>query len=189
MPKKELRPEENDIIRHKSICAIIIKVKKLILEIFLFPSLIMFGLILAGCFSTAAQAPGRSVQVFFPDGAAVTAELAVTDAERQLGLMFRPKINDDQAMLFIFEEEGIHSFWMKNMRFSIDILWLDKDRRIVHMEEQVPACAQDPCPSYPTSQPARFVLEIRSGGAAAHKLKLYDRLDFILPRDLRPDKL
>jgi len=155
------------------------------LKIYLFSNVLLLELLLAGCFSTAAQAPRHSVQIFFPDGSAVTAELAVTDAERQLGLMFRPKINDDQAMLFIFEKEGIHSFWMKNMRFSIDILWLDKDRRIVHVEEQVPACGQDPCPSYPTSQPARFVLEIRSGGAAAHKLKLYDRLDFILPRDLR----
>lgn len=137
------------------------------------------------CFSTASQAPRRSVQVFFPDGFSVTAELAVTDEERQLGLMFRPKINDDQGMLFIFEEESRHSFWMRNMRFAIDILWLDKDRRIVHIEPQVPPCGQDPCPSYPTPQPARFVLEIRSGGAAAHKLKLYDRLDFVLPRDWR----
>ncbi len=168
--------------------AIIKKMRLLNLKIYLFSNVLLLELLLAGCFSTAGQAPRRSAQVFFPDGSAVTAELAVTDAERQLGLMFRPKINDDQAMLFVFEEEGIHSFWMKNMRFSIDILWLDKDRRIVHVEEQVPACAQDPCPSYPTSQPARFVLEIRSGGAAAHKLKLYDRLDFILPQDLRPDK-
>jgi uncharacterized membrane protein (UPF0127 family) len=152
---------------------------------FLFLMVMMFGFVLAGCFSIASQAPQRSVQVFFPDGSVVTAELAVSDAERQLGLMFRPGINADQAMLFIFDVEDTHSFWMKNMRFPIDILWLDKDRRIVHIEAQVPPCAQDPCPSYPSAQPARFVLEIRSGGAAAHKLKLYDRLDFVLPRDLR----
>jgi uncharacterized membrane protein (UPF0127 family) len=152
---------------------------------FLFLIVMMLGFVFAGCFSTAGQAPRRSLQVFFPDGSAVTAELAVSDAERQLGLMFRPKINDDQAMLFIFEEEDTHSFWMKNMRFPIDILWLDKDRRIVHIEAQVPPCDQDPCPSYPSPQPARFVLEIRSGGASAYKLKLYDRLDFVLPRDLR----
>ena len=136
-------------------------------------------------FSPAAQGPRRSVQLFFPDGRAVTAELAVSDEDRQLGLMFRPKMNDDQAMLFVFEEESGHAFWMKNMRFPIDILWLDKDRRIVHIERQVPPCGQDPCPSYPSPQPARFVLEIRSGGAAARKLSLYDRLDFVLPRDLR----
>ena len=159
--------------------------KKWRLKVLLFLSLMWFGLLWTGCFSTAGQVPRRSLQVFFPDGSAVTAELAVSDAERQLGLMFRPKINDDQAMLFIFEEEDTHSFWMKNMRFPIDILWLDKDRRIVHIEARVPPCAQGPCPSYPSPQPARFVLEIRSGGAAAHKLKLYDLLDFVLPRDLR----
>jgi len=152
---------------------------------FLFLMVMMLAFVFAGCFSTAGQAPRRSLQVFFPDGSAVTAELAVSDAERQLGLMFRPKINDDQAMLFIFEEEDTHSFWMKNMRFPIDILWLDKDRRVVHIEARVPPCAQDPCPSYPSPQPARFVLEISSGGAAAHKLKPFDRLDFVLPGDLR----
>jgi uncharacterized membrane protein (UPF0127 family) len=157
-------------------------------KIYLLSIVLLLELLLAGCFLTAGQAPRRSIQVFFPDGTAATAELAVSDAERQLGLMFRPQINDDQAMLFIFEEEGTHAFWMKNMRFPIDILWLDKDRRIVHIEAQVPPCVQDPCPSYPPDHPARFVLEIRSGGAAARKLKLYDRLEFILPRDLLPDK-
>ena len=148
-------------------------------------SIVVLGFTGACSLTTAAQGPRRSVQLFFPDGAAVTAELAVSDEERQLGLMFRPGINDDQAMLFIFEEESRQAFWMMNMRFPIDILWLGKDRRIVHIESQVPPCAQEPCPTYPTPRPARFVLEIRSGGAAAHQLKLYDRLEFILPRELR----
>jgi uncharacterized membrane protein (UPF0127 family) len=73
---------------------------------------------------------------------------------------------------------------MKNMRFSIDILWLDRDKRIVHLEPRVPPCAADPCPSYVPDRPASFVLELQSGAAAQHGLKLYDRLDFILPKDL-----
>jgi uncharacterized membrane protein (UPF0127 family) len=131
----------------------------------------------------AGQA-GRTkyIKVFFPDGYSVAAELAVTDEERQQGLMFREKIAEDQGMLFIFEEEEIHSFWMKNMRFSIDILWLDRERRIVHLESRVPPCTVDPCPSYPPDRPASFVLELQSGAAEKHGLKLYDRLDFILPK-------
>src|SRR4030042_4940512 len=70
----------------------------------------------------------RFIKVYFPDGFSATAELAVSDQQRAQGLMFREKINEDQAMLFIFEEEDIHSFWMKNMRFAIDILWLDGQR-------------------------------------------------------------
>ncbi len=126
----------------------------------------------------------RFIKVYFPDGFAVTAELAVTDEERQQGLMFRQQIREDQAMLFIFEEEGVHSFWMKNMRFPIDIIWLDKDKRIIHIEPEVPACLQDPCPSYSPGKPASYVLEVRSGCAEKHGLRVSDRLDFVLPRSL-----
>jgi uncharacterized membrane protein (UPF0127 family) len=91
-------------------------------------------------------------------------------------------------MLFIFEEEEVHSFWMKNMRFPIDILWLDKEKRIVHLESRVPPCAADPCPTYTPGRPAVFVLELRSGAAEKHGLKLHDRLGFILPKDPGPAK-
>lgn len=126
----------------------------------------------------------RFIKVYFPDGFTVTAELAVTDEERQQGLMFREDLRENQAMLFVFEEEGIHSFWMKNMRFPIDIIWLDKDRRIIHIEPQVPACQRDPCPSYSPGRPAQYVLELRSGCAEKHGLRLNDILAFILPRSL-----
>ncbi len=124
------------------------------------------------------------VRVFFPQGHEVVAELAVTEAQRQRGLMFRDNLSEDQAMLFIFETEGIYPFWMKNMKFSIDILWLDKDRRIVHIEAEVPPCPGDPCPSYGPSQAAQYVLELRAGWVKRHGLRLYDKLEFILPPKL-----
>jgi len=127
----------------------------------------------------------KYVQVFFPDDFSVTAELAVTDEERQLGLMFRTEIYPDQGMLFIFEEEGYHSFWMKNMNFPLDILWLDKDKRIIHLESQVPPCQKTPCPSYAPLLPTLYVLELKAGSIEKKGLKLYDRLDFILPNGVR----
>ena len=95
--------------------------------------------------------------------------------------MFREIILPDQGMLFVFEEEDIHSFWMKNMKFSIDILWLDKEKRIVHIKKHAPPCKKEPCPSYDSKTPSMYVLELRAGSAEENKLKLYDRLDFILP--------
>jgi uncharacterized membrane protein (UPF0127 family) len=124
------------------------------------------------------------VKVYFPDGFSATAELARSDEERARGLMFREKMAEDQAMLFLFEEENAHSFWMKNMRFAIDILWLDSQKRIVHLEKRVPPCPQDPCPSYSPSAAASFVLELQAGFAEKHGLRLYDRLEFVLPREL-----
>lgn len=115
----------------------------------------------------------------------VTAELAVTDEERQLGLMFRTEIYPDQGMLFIFEEEGYHSFWMKNMNFALDILWLDKDKKVIHLESHVPPCQKTPCPSYAPLLPAFYVLELKAGSIEKKGLELYDRLDFILPDGVR----
>lgn len=138
-------------------------------------------LILLVSLSWAGQvAKGKFIMIFFPDGHAVVAELAVTETQRQQGLMFREELKEDQAMLFIFEVEGIYSFWMKNMKFALDILWLDKDKRIVHIEREVPPCPQDPCPSYTPLQAAQYVVELKSGWAKRHGLRLYDRLEFIL---------
>jgi uncharacterized membrane protein (UPF0127 family) len=132
------------------------------------------------CSGQAAR--DRFIKVHFPDGFAATAELAVTDEQRAQGLMFREKINEDQAMLFVFEEEDIHSFWMKNMSFAIDILWLDRQRRIVHIEEKVPPCPRDPCPSYVPAAAAAFVLELQAGFVEKHGLRISNRIEFILPR-------
>lgn len=135
---------------------------------------------LVGCCAFAQKRP-RFLKVFLPDGAAITAELAVTDAERARGLMFREGINPDQGMLFVFAEEGVHSFWMKNTKIALDMLWLDRDRRVIHIEEDVPPCLEDPCPSYGPGRPALFVLELKAGSARAHGLKPADRIEFILP--------
>lgn len=147
----------------------------------LFCSLFVFMLVL---FSSVACGK-EFVKVFFPDGTAITAELAITDEERQRGLMYREKINADQGMLFIFEEESIQSFWMKNMKFSIDIIWLDREKRIIHIERSVPPCSEEPCPTYSSRIPAMYILEIKAGSADKNKLKLYDRLEFILPDEFR----
>jgi uncharacterized protein len=142
--------------------------------------IVLLTFLTLGC--TGQPGKDRFVKIYFPDGFSATAELAVTDDKRAQGLMFREEIKEDQAMLFVFEEEDIHSFWMKNMRFAIDILWLDSQRRIVHIENQVPPCSKDPCPSYVPAAAAAFVVEVRAGFAESHRLRLYDRIEFVLPK-------
>ncbi|UCE43253.1 MAG: DUF192 domain-containing protein [Candidatus Aminicenantes bacterium] len=95
--------------------------------------------------------------------------------------MYRKNMGFDQGMLFIFDEEGFHSFWMKNMIISLDFIWLDKEKRIVHFEQDVLPCKQEPCPTYTSKVPALFVLELIAGSVEKRKLKMFDRLDFILP--------
>ena len=142
--------------------------------------IVLLVLLTLGC--SGREGRDRFIKVYFPDGFSATAELALSDDERAQGLMFREEIKEDQAMLFIFEDEDIHAFWMKNMRFAIDILWLDAQRRIVHIEKQVPPCTKDPCPSYVPAAAATFVLELRAGFVEKHGLRTYDRIEFVLPK-------
>jgi len=142
----------------------------------------MFPVLLIGlAVCCLARSPnGEYIQVFFPNGKIITAELAVSDAERARGLMDREKINPDQGMLFVFENAGAHSMWMKNMLISLDFLWLDREQRIVHIEENIPPCERDPCPSYASNIPAMYVLELKAGSIKENGLKLYDKVDFII---------
>jgi len=124
----------------------------------------------------------KFIKIYLPDGRSVTAELAVSDEERQRGLMFREKLQLDQGMLFVFEKESPYAFWMKNTLIPLDMLWIDKDRRIVHIWRNVPPCKEDPCPSYGPDRPGLYVLELAAGASDRFGLKLFDRLEFTLPK-------
>lgn len=132
-------------------------------------------------FLNADSETQKFVKIYFPDGDSITAELAVTPEERAQGLMFRKKIDFDQGMLFIFDREDIYSFWMKNMLIPLDIIWLDGQKRVVHIERTLPPCEEEPCASYSTKIPALYVLELKAGSAERRSLKMFDHLDFILP--------
>lgn len=127
----------------------------------------------------------RFITVILPNGFKMTAELAVNEGERAKGLMFREEISPDYGMLFVFKKERKYSFWMKNMKIPIDIIWLDKEKRIVHMEENVPPCDDIPCPSYFPEYPARYVFELKAGSIKKQNLELFDKLKFLLPDNLK----
>jgi uncharacterized membrane protein (UPF0127 family) len=148
----------------------------------------IFPMILMGlAVCCLARTPNEDyLQVFFPNGEVIIAELAVSDAERAKGLMNREKLNPDQGMLFVFEYAAVHSMWMKNMLISLDFLWLDSEQRIVHIEENIPPCERDPCPSYASKIPAKYVLELKAGSIKQNGLKLYDKVNFVL-KDLNPE--
>jgi uncharacterized membrane protein (UPF0127 family) len=118
----------------------------------------------------------------FPDGARIVAEIARSDAERFLGLIFKEKLPEDMGMLFIFDEPDRHRLWTKNARFPIDVVWLDSDRRVVGWEENLSPCRQDPCPTYAPQKPALYALEIPTGFVRLHGLKTDTEVVFELPK-------
>ena len=118
-----------------------------------------------------SQPPQSMPRAVFPDGAGVDLELALTAQEISTGLSYRPSLPHDRGMLFVFDELRYPSFWMKDMRFSLDLVYLDETGMVVHVEANVPPCAADPCPTYPPPDPALAVLEVNAGMAAAHGIE------------------
>jgi uncharacterized membrane protein (UPF0127 family) len=146
-----------------------------------FSLVLMAGFTGALLVCSAQPAKDKFIKIYLLEGSSITAELAVTAEERARGLMFREKLLPDQGMLFVFEVEDYHSFWMKNTLVALDMVWLDKDKRIVHIERDVPPCKADPCPSYTPKRPGSYVLELKPGSADRLKLRLHDKLEFTLP--------
>jgi uncharacterized protein len=96
--------------------------------------------------------------------------------------MFRPELQLDRGLLFVFDESDFHGFWMKNCRFPIDMVWLDDMRRVVHVAEGVPPCAKEPCPVYQPMRKAVYVVEVNAGQARREKAAVGAELKFDLPR-------
>ncbi len=101
-------------------------------------------------------------------------KIAQTKEERARGLMFRSFLPKNQGMLFIFENEDKHSFWMKNTLIPLDIVWISKDLKIVHIENNVQPCQQEPCKTYTPIQKAIYVLEVNTGLAKEYNFQIGD---------------
>jgi uncharacterized protein len=90
-------------------------------------------------------------------------ELAITQTEKTNGLMNREVLPQDQGMLFVYDEPVKSIFWMKNTIIPLDILWLDENFQVLHIENAVP-CDNLPCELYGNeTAKSSFVLEINSG--------------------------
>ena len=129
----------------------------------------------------AAAAAPAVVPLTLPSGKVLQAEVMVSDEDRAMGLMFRPALPLDRGMIFVFETSDFHGIWMKNCRFPIDILWLDEERRIVHVAESVPPCKAEPCPVYSPMRRAAFVVELSAGQARREKAVVGSTVRFALP--------
>jgi hypothetical protein len=107
-------------------------------------------------------------------------ELAITQEEQMQGLMFRRSLDKNKGMLFIFNEEGLASFWMKNTLIPLDIIWINKNKEVVFINENTQPCKQDPCPSISPDKKARYVLEINDGISKEIGLKVGDSMEIYL---------
>lgn len=105
----------------------------------------------------------------------VYAEIVDTPQSRAQGLSERKGLAEDEGMLFVFEHPGKYGFWMKDMLFSIDIVWISEDGTVVHVEHSVTpeTYSKNTSPQTFINTPdAKYVLELASGRADAFGLYL-----------------
>lgn len=127
---------------------------------------------LVACFFVAwSQRTYATGTVVIGDGLMVKVDVASTTKTREKGLSGREKLDPDQGMLFVFLRPDVYTFWMKDMKFPIDILWI-RDQELVDITTDVPLPAPgEALPHYFPLFPADKVLEVPAGFARTHGLR------------------
>ena len=128
-------------------------------------------------------APPGLIPITLPRGTIIYAELADTPQKRAEGLMYREHLGADRGMLFTFLQAQAWTFWMKNTKIPLDIIWMNEKKQILHMEQNVPICTRtdDSCPQYRPNNEALYVLELEGGRVESLKLQQGSKLQFRLP--------
>lgn len=120
----------------------------------------LIGLLLAAAALCACADQGPSVEL---GGKTFYVEIADTPQRQQLGLMFRDELAENAGMIFVNDDDRPRAFHMQNCRIPLDIIFFDKDLRLVNAHVNVPPCRTSRCPSYRSEGPARYILELNGG--------------------------
>lgn len=140
------------------------------------------AIVLSGCGPKAVTLDEYDTTVVtFPSGKRVRAEMMMKDLDLMRGMMFRDSIAPDRGMLFYHPQAGKYKYWMYQVRIPLDIVWMDRDRRIVEISSDTPPCKatqSSQCPTYGGSFDSLYVLELGGGMAAKYGLRVGDTLKF-----------
>lgn len=122
--------------------------------------------------------------VSMPIGSKIyTLEIAAREADRNTGLMYRDFMPEDRGMIFVFAEPKEISFWMKNTRIPLDILFVDEIGKVISIRQMKPYVE---FPGTPSGGPIKYAIELNSGQAGAAGVKIGDTLR--LPEAVREAK-
>ncbi len=100
-------------------------------------------------------------------------EIADNEYERQLGLMNRKSMGETQGMLFIFQYERMQSFWMRNTLIPLDMMFVNKDNKIITIHKNTKTLSAQ---SYPSTAPAIYVVEVIGGFTDKYKIVVGDKI-------------
>ncbi|MBI5456148.1 DUF192 domain-containing protein [Candidatus Kaiserbacteria bacterium] len=118
----------------------------------------------------------EQVRTVFIDELRIRATVADTLAARAKGLSGRTSLPEGEGMLFIFKDDAAHGIWMKDMLFPIDILWVSKEKQVVHIESNV---SPDSYPNvFRPPYAARYVVELPAGAAQRNSVVNGSEVEF-----------
>lgn len=103
-------------------------------------------------------------------------EIADDDYQQQLGLMNRKEMKENQGMLFIFPKQDWRSFWMRNTLISLDMIFVDENKKIVTIHKNTRILSDT---SYPSSKPAKYVVEVIAGFTDKYNIQVGDKIDWM----------
>ena len=125
------------------------------------------------CISTIHSQGLMKIPIYIKDREFLV-EVAKTGEERAVGLMGRTSLGKEEGMLFIFEDEGIHGFWMKNTLLPLSIAFIDREGKIIRIADMQPLTLSTHHPP----QPVLYALEMNKGWFAKNGIKVGDIVRF-----------
>ena len=107
-------------------------------------------------------------------GIEIQVEIADDADERQRGLMYRESLEENQGMLFVYPEQRTLGFWMKNTLIPLDIAYIDREGRIVDIQQMEPQTTE----THDSAAPAMYALEMNQGWFEANGIRIGDLIEF-----------
>ena len=144
---------------------------------FLFRWILAFFLLLLSVATSFPQEREKAVIRLAIKGKTLKVEVAQTEPEKAQGLMFRDSLGQEQGMLFVYEKEEFLSFWMKNTRLPLSIAFIDRNHRIVDIQDMEPFSLA----THGSAIPAKFALEVNRGWFQKNGIHVGDSVFFALP--------
>ncbi len=148
---------------------------------------VLFALVILGIvvflffnYGSFLKTKSGDIQYVKISGQKIKVELANSPQSQEKGLSGKEKLKDNEGMLFVFDYPEKYSFWMKDMKFDLDIIWIGEDMKVVYIKRNAPA--DDIFDTYTpddNSQDAKYVLEVLSGFSDRHNLEVGDKVDFV----------
>ncbi len=131
----------------------------------------LLSVVTAACSVGIAAPAARWAVAVLPSGHEFALEVAADNLARQRGYMGREKIGPREGMIFVFDDDERHSFWMKDCKVALDIVWLDRNLRVVWVAvDRQPCPASGDCPSIVPPLSARYVVEFAAGTVTTESL-------------------